>query len=100
MTLFKITYYKRGLLNLMVTKRTLLCNTLSSYLIFIFVLSKPVCYFRILLSVYCQTQHINIVKTHYTGNMFRLNNSHHQAYINVQTIIDHCVLFVWDTYCC
>jgi hypothetical protein len=27
-----------------------------------------------------------IVKTHHTGDMFRLNNSHHQAYVNVQTI--------------
>jgi hypothetical protein len=32
-----------------------------------------------------------IVKTHYTGDMFRLNNSHHQAYVNIQTITDHAV---------
>jgi hypothetical protein len=26
-----------------------------------------------------------IAKTHYTGDMFRLNNGHHQDYVNVQT---------------
>jgi hypothetical protein len=40
-----------------------------------------------------------IVKIHCTGDMFRLKNSHHQVCVNVQTITDHCVLFVCDTYC-
>jgi hypothetical protein len=40
-----------------------------------------------------------IAKTHYTGDMFRLNNSHHQVYANIQTFTEHCVLFVWNTYC-
>jgi hypothetical protein len=27
-----------------------------------------------------------IVKTHYTGDMFRLNSSHHQAYVRRYTL--------------
>jgi hypothetical protein len=45
-----------------------------------------------LISVYRRTQHINLLsKTHYTGDMFWLPSSHHQAYVNVWMITDHCV---------
>jgi hypothetical protein len=39
------------------------------------------------------TQHVNLLsKTHCTGDMFRLPSSHHQAYVNVRTITDHCAV--------
>jgi hypothetical protein len=42
--------------------------------------------FRSSVSVCRLTQHVNLSKTHYIGDMFRLPSSHHQAYVNIRTI--------------
>jgi hypothetical protein len=56
--------------------------------------------FRSLVSVCRLTQRVNLLsKTRCTGDVFRLPSSRHQAYVNVRTITDHCILFVGDTYC-
>jgi hypothetical protein len=48
--------------------------------------------FQSLVSVCRLTQHVNLLsKTHCAGDMFRLPCSHHQTYVNVRTITDHCV---------
>jgi hypothetical protein len=40
----------------------------------------------------CRLTHVNLLsKIHDTGDMFRLPSSHHQAYVNVRTVTDHCV---------
>jgi hypothetical protein len=48
--------------------------------------------FQSLVGICHLTQHVNLLSgTHYTGDMFRLPSSHHQAYVNIRMITDHCV---------
>jgi hypothetical protein len=55
-----------------------------------------------LVSVYRRKQHVNLLsKTHYTGDVFRLSSSHHQAYVNVRTLTKHRVcLYEILVVCC